>query len=278
MNVKCYVAGIANPKAHAEEGNTMPDSKCIFITGAGSGIGMATALHFSRRGWFVGLYDINESELEKAAGALETDRMCFQKLDVTDWEQVKAALEQFSLCTAGKLHVLFNCAGVMKTGPFESIPFEAHRAMTRVNAEGVLNCTYQAFPHLQSSRPAMVISMASASALYGTPDYATYSSTKFWVRGFTEALNIEWERHGIHVCDIITPFVDTPLLHGDNSGAINSLGIKLSPEDLAQVVWQAAHGRKVHWLVTPYMKFNWIVARKMPDRLARLIMKRICRY
>ncbi len=224
----------------------------------------------------MGLYDINESELEEAANGLETDRMCFQKLDVTDVEQVKLALEDFSRRTAGKMHVLFNCAGVLKTGAFESIPFEAHRAITRVNAEGVLNCTYHAFSYLQNTRPAAVINMASASALYGTPEYATYSSTKFWVRGFTEALNIEWERHGIHVCDILTPFVDTPLLHGDNSGAIKSLGIKLSPEDLAQVVWRAAHGRKVHWLVTPYFKFNWIVTRRLPDWLARIIIKHIC--
>ncbi|MFZ5868352.1 MAG: SDR family oxidoreductase [Thermodesulfobacteriota bacterium] len=256
----------------------MPDSKCIFITGAGSGIGRATALQFAKNGWFVGLYDINESELEKAANALETDRMCFRKLDVTDVEQVKAALEDFSQRTAGKMHVLFNCAGVLKTGAFESIPFEAHKMITRVNAEGVLNCTYHAFPYLRDTKSAMVISMASASALYGTPDYATYSSTKFWVRGFTEALNIEWERHDIHVCDILTPFVDTPLIHGDNSGAIKSLGVKLSPEDLAQVVWQAAHGRKVHWVVTPYFKFNWIVTRRVPDRIARMIIKRICKY
>jgi short-subunit dehydrogenase len=256
----------------------MPDSKCIFITGAGSGIGKATALQFAKNGWFVGLYDINESELEKTANELETDRICYRKLDVTDVEQVKAALKDFSQRTEGKMDVLFNCAGVLKTGAFESIPFEAHKMITRVNAEGVLNCTYHAFPYLQSTKPSMVISMASASALYGTPDYATYSSTKFWVRGFTEALNIEWERHGIHVCDILTPFVDTPLIHGDNSGAIKSLGVKLSPEDLAQVVWQAAHGRKVHWIVTPYFKFNWIVARRLPDRIARIIIKRICKY
>jgi len=256
----------------------MADSKCIFITGAGSGIGRATAHLFAKNGWFVGLYDINEPELEKAAKALETDRTCFRKLDVTDVEQVKAALEDFCQRTEGKMDVLFNCAGVLKTGAFESIPFEAHKAITRVNAEGVLNCTYHAFPYLRNTKPAMVISMASASALYGTPDYATYSSTKFWVRGFTEALNIEWERHGIHVCDILTPFVDTPLLHGDNSGAIKSLGVKLSPEDLAQVVWQAAHGRKVHWIVTPYFKFNWIVARRLPDRIAKMIIKRICGY
>jgi NAD(P)-dependent dehydrogenase (short-subunit alcohol dehydrogenase family) len=256
----------------------MPDSKCIFITGAGSGIGRATALQFAKNGWFVGLYDINEPQLEEAANALETDRMCFRKLDVTDVEQVKAALEDFSRRTEGKMDVLFNCAGVLKTGAFESIPFEAHKMMTRVNAEGVLNCTYHAFPYLRETKPAMVISMASASALYGTPDYATYSSTKFWVRGFTEALNIEWERHGIHVCDILTPFVDTPLIHGDNSGAIKSLGVKLSPEDLAQVVWQAAHGLKVHWVVTPYFKFNWIVTRRVPDRIAKMIIKRICKY
>jgi len=256
----------------------MPESKCIFITGAASGIGRATALQFAQRGWFVGLYDIDESELEKTANSLETDRMCFRKLDVTDAEQVKAALADYSERTAGKLDVLFNCAGVMKTGAFESIPFEAHKAMTRVNAEGVLNCTYHAFSYLQNARPATVISMASASALYGTPDYATYSSTKFWVRGFTEALNIEWERHGIHVCDILTPYVDTPLLKGDESSAVKSLGVKLCPKDLAQVVWQAAHGRKVHWVVTPYLKFNWVVARRLPDRLAKMIIRRICGY
>ena len=254
------------------------DRKAIFITGAASGIGRATALFFAQKGWYVGLYDINESALAELHQEIGSDSSCYRKLDVSLSEQVEQALEHFISNTGGKIHVLFNCAGVMTTGKFEAIPFTAHQSITGVNVEGVLNCTYHAFKWLKDTRGARVVSMASAAAMYGTPEYATYSASKFWVRGFTEALNIEWEPYDIQVCDILVPFVKTPLLDNDRSTAVQKMGINIEPVTVAETVWKAAHGSKVHWLISAFMKFNWIVARRVPDRLRKYIIKHICGY
>lgn len=259
-------------------GEHMSGKKAIFITGAASGIGRATAILFGRQGWYVGLYDINEAALTELSREIGETSCCWGKLDVTSSEEVLRALEDFTAHTGGKLHALFNCAGVLTTGKFEEIPLETHHTITRVNVEGVLSCTHQAFKWLKATPGAHVVSMASASAVYGTPEYATYSASKFWIRGFTEALNIEWAPYDIQVCDILVPFVQTPLLDDDRSAAVEKLGIPNTPEEVAQAVWKAVHGSKVHWLVSAFMKLNWIVTRRVPDPIGRLIMKHICGY
>lgn len=94
--------------------------------------------------------------------------------------------------------------------------------------------------------------MCSASANYGVPTNATYSATKFWVRGFTEALNIELEGEGIHVCDILPNYVDTPMMQSEQSSGdiIDNVDIKLTAEDVSSTIWQASQNRsKVHWHV-----------------------------
>ena len=71
-----------------------------------------------------------------------------------------------------------------------------------VNCKGTVNGLYAAFPYLRSTPSAVVVNLASASAIYGQAELAVYSSTKFFVRGLTEALNLEWQRHDIRVIDM----------------------------------------------------------------------------
>ena len=103
-----------------------------------------------------------------------------------------------------------------------------------------------------AARRARVISMSSASAIYGAPGLATYAATKFAVKGLTEALDIEWRCHGIVVRDILPLFVDTAMVRNFESElkAKDALGMHLAPADIARVVWRAAHWRlwpRVHW-------------------------------
>ena len=257
----------------------MLKQKTIFITGAASGIGRAAAELFVRKGWFVGLYDINLEEIDKLHKSLGGDYTCYGKLDVTSRESVREALEQFERHSGGRLDVLFNSAGLFSTGPFETIDLERQQQIARVNLTGVLNCTYLAFPLLKKSAPARVINMASGSALYGTPDMASYSATKFAVRGFSEALNIEWARHHIHVSDIIAPFVDTPMVRNvEKTHSMKLLGIRLSAEDVAQTVWKAAHGKKVHYIMTLQFKLLWFVSGLAPVWMNRVTTKLVAGY
>ena len=228
----------------------MNSKKTIFITGAASGIGKATALFFDQKGWFVGLFDINEKALARLSKQIDKNNSCYKKTDVSRYEMVKESVSFFSRCTGGRMDVLFNCAGILRMGYFEEIEHAEQINEVDVNLKGVINSIYAAFQMLKNTPDARIITMCSASAIYGTPELATYSATKFAVRGLTEALNIEFERHDIIVSDILVPYVHTPLLEQKRKAAsIEKLGIDITPEQVADTVWKAAQGKKVHWMM-----------------------------
>lgn len=224
----------------------------IFVTGAAAGIGRATAELFASRGWFVGLYDVNEAGARELRERLGADRAVAGRLDVTDPAAFGRALEEFFTAAGGRLDLLFNNAGIAAVGNFEEIPLARQHAVVDVNLKGVLSGCYAALPYLRRTPGARVVSMCSASAIYGAPGFAAYSATKFAVKGLTEALDIEWRRHGIRVMDLLPLFVDTPMVaqFENKPKSFDVLGMHLGPADIARTVWRAAHWRwwpRVHW-------------------------------
>jgi NAD(P)-dependent dehydrogenase (short-subunit alcohol dehydrogenase family) len=252
--------------------------RSIFITGAAAGIGRAAARHFAARGWFVGLFDIDSDGVHALAAELGADRALAGRLDVVDAGSWQAALENF-FQRAGRLDVLLNNAGILASGPFESIPLARQQLIVDINVKGVLNGCYLALPFLQRTPGARVINMASASAIYGQPALATYSATKFAVRGLTEALDLEWEAHGIKVMDILPLFVQTAMVKDMNARSIARLGVNLTAEDIATTIWDAAHysGRvpRVHWTVGRQTKLMYSLNGLAPDWVTRLITRTI---
>jgi NAD(P)-dependent dehydrogenase (short-subunit alcohol dehydrogenase family) len=215
--------------------------KAIFITGAGAGIGRATAELFAARGWRVGLYDRDEASVLALRQQLGEGSAIAGRLDVTDAEALRLALESFCKNSGGRLDVMFNNAGIAHVGEFESIPITKSHAIVDVNLKGVINGAYAALPHLQRTPGARMISMCSASAIYGAAQFAVYSSTKFAVRGFTEALDIEWSRYGIRVMDVSPLFVATPMVSqfaDQPPKSMSRLGLRLTAEDIAAAVWR----------------------------------------
>jgi short-subunit dehydrogenase len=150
--------------------------------------------------------------------------------------------------TGGRLDALFNCAGIMRMGPFDQTPIEGHVRTIEVNVLGVLHGIYAALDLLKATRGAHIVSMGSASGIYGVPDLATYSASKFFVRGLTEGLNIEFARHGIVVTDLMPLYVDTPMVRSQTyrAGSLETFGARLTPQGIAERVWRAVHGKKVH--------------------------------
>ena len=94
---------------------------------------------------------------------------------------------------------------------------------------------YAALPLLRSTKGAHVVTMGSASGVYGVPELATYSASKFFVRGFTEALSLELEREGIAVADVMPLWVKTPLVTEQKvrPGSLETFGAKLTAEEVA---------------------------------------------
>ena len=82
--------------------------------------------------------------------------------------------------------------------------------------------------------------MGSASSIYGQPHIAPYSATKFYVQGFSQALELEWEKDKIRVLNIMPLWAKTKLASG-NAKSIKRLGVHLTPEQVADKIWQAVH-------------------------------------
>jgi len=252
--------------------------QCVLITGAATGIGRATARLFSGRGWFVGLADIDQAGLDALAGELGSENALAMQLDVTSSDQWRNALSEFCAHT-GKLDLLVNNAGILFSGPFGEDSLSRHHGQVEVNFKGVINGCYLARSYLASTRGARIINLSSASAVYGQASLATYSATKFAVRGLTEALNIEWQADDIRVMDVMPLFVQTGMVIDMNAPSMDRMGVRLTPEDVARTIWAAARYRgsfgKVHWPVGFMARWSFRLTSLLPDRLGRYIAKRI---
>ncbi|MCH8500782.1 MAG: SDR family oxidoreductase [Aliidiomarina sp.] len=254
----------------------MSEQKSIFISGAAAGIGKATAEHFLAQGWLVGAYDIDQQGLQQLASA-HGSNLVIGDLDVTDNDAWQRALAEFASKNNQRIDVLFNNAGVLVSGPVDSLPLASQQNVLNINVNGVLAGCYLALPYLKPG--ARVINMSSASALYGQPSLAVYSASKFAVRALTEALSLEWETKGIQVMDVMPLFVQTNMVTDMNAGSIGRLGVRLTPQDVAKTVWMMAHyqGNKVHWLVGTQTKLMAFASKISPDWLLRLSNKWITR-
>jgi NADP-dependent 3-hydroxy acid dehydrogenase YdfG len=222
--------------------------KSIFITGAAHGIGRATALLFAQKTWFVGLYDIDEVGVRDLARTIGEDRTHAARLDVTDADAFAQTVRAFSTAAGGRMDALFNNAGVLHMGFFEDVTPAECKHQVDVNVLGVIYGVHAALPLLERTKNSIIVNMSSASAIYGTPELAVYSATKFAVRALTEALDLELRRKDVRVADVMPGYVATDLLHHQKRRAksMETVGIKFEAEDVANLVWQAVNGHELH--------------------------------
>lgn len=248
-------------------------NKTIFVTGAASGIGKETALLFGRRGYRVGCYDVDVEGAAKVASQLPS--ATHGRVDVTSEESWKTAVNDFVSSSGERLDVLFNCAGILRMGKFEDVAPAECRKQLDVNVMGVVLGIQTCLPLLERSRGA-IVNMSSASAIYGQPELAVYSATKFAVRALTEALDIELRAKGVRISDVMPGYVDTPMVSSQTHRAtsLDKMGVKLRPEGIAEIVWKAAHGTKLHYIPQADLQLMQRVGGLVPE-LGRAVMRRI---
>lgn len=259
--------------------NVKGNRPSVFITGAAKGIGAETASMFAKQGYHVGVTDISQKDLDALKSVLGNGHF-YRQLDVTKPDDFACALGEFAAENGGAIDVLVNNAGIAFINDYEKVSLMKHLAVTEVNIKGVQIGAYHALPYLmRSDRPSMV-NMCSLSSEYGVPSEASYSASKFWVKGFTEALNIEWERHGIHVCDVMPNFVATPMMDVAHGKIVESIGIFLQAGDVSAVILKAVKSRRnVHWEVDTWRpRLLRSVSKLLPKVLRRAAMRHVSGY
>ena len=182
--------------------------KVVLVTGAGSGIGRATAKLLAAEGATVIVTDINR------AGGLETVQQIggkarFEEQDTSREADWKRLIDDI-LAREGKLNGLVNNAGISGPFPatFETESLEQWRRMLSVNVEGVfLGCKY-GVPALRQSGGGSIVNLSSLAAFLGTPDLSAYGASKGAVRQFTKTVAIDCARKGYKVrCNSVHPGV-----------------------------------------------------------------------
>lgn len=251
----------------------------IFISGGARGIGAAVAKRFAQEGWTVGIYDVTPESPEVAAlQAQHGARVIAGVLDVTSAEGWQRALADFTGKTGKPIDVLHNNAGVLVAGDLAQLSPDEVALQINVNCLGLTLGARAASEHLSAG--GTLVNMGSASAIYGQPGIATYSASKFYVQGLTEALDLEWRRRGIRVVSINPLWAKTALAQVD-VGSTRRLGVRITPEQVAEAVWGAVHPAnrwqrtQIHYGVSLTDRLLATAGRFAPQRLARLINRLI---
>ncbi|MFT4583644.1 MAG: NAD(P)-dependent dehydrogenase (short-subunit alcohol dehydrogenase family) [Gammaproteobacteria bacterium] len=235
--------------------HSKPNQKSIFITGAASGMGLASARLFAEGGWFIGGYDVDATGLRNLANELGSSQCITRVLDVTDRDDFRLALDEFAQATDGHLDLLFNNAGIGRAGFFDEQSFDDVMAVINVNLIGVLNGIHLATPLLKATPNSLCFTTSSSSATFGMAGIAVYSATKHAVRGLTEALSVEYARFGVRVADTLPGLIDTAILPDELKQNAPSEGMfrLIQPIEVAKAVWGSYHDdpERLHWFVPP---------------------------
>jgi 3-oxoacyl-[acyl-carrier protein] reductase len=181
------------------------------ITGAGSGIGRATAVEFAREGARVVVADQRLDAATETAQQIQVQAECIQT-DVTRFEDVQAmvqrAVERF-----GKLDVLVNNAGVPQSfTPLEDTSDDLFDKIFAVNVKGVFYGCKAAVPHMKRQGGGVILNMASTAGIRPRPGLAAYNASKAAVINLTRTLALELAAHHIRVVSICPVATDTPML------------------------------------------------------------------
>ncbi|HSI68280.1 MAG TPA: 3-ketoacyl-ACP reductase [Planococcus sp. (in: firmicutes)] len=208
--------------------------KTAIITGAGKGIGRATALALANEGVNIGLIARTESDLQKVKNEIKSLRgkAVYAVADVSNLEEVEQAVSQITK-ELGAADILINNAGVGKYGKFLELEPEDWKKVIDTNLMGMYYVTRTVLPQLIEKNGGDIINISSSSGLRGTEGSSAYSASKFGVLGLTESLSQEVRKNNIRVFALTPSRVVTDMTakEGETEQTKDKF---MQPEDLAE--------------------------------------------
>lgn len=218
--------------------------KAVLVTGGSSGIGLALAHLLAGAGAHVWLLARRQERLEAALATLPSSagQHCGAlSADVSDWEQVQAAVERVSN-EVGIPDLIINSAGVTHPGYVQDIPIEIFRQMMEINYLGTVHVVKTLLPAMIDRGSGHIVNISSGAGFLGVFGYTAYGASKFAVRGFSDALRAELKPLGIRVSIVFPPDTDTPQLAYENQfkppetkALAGNAGV-LSPQQVAEEI------------------------------------------
>ncbi len=234
------------------------------ITGAGSGIGAALAAALAARGANLALADINEERLNTIADALKSNeiKVTTHTVDVADKDQITAFAEAVER-EHGAVNALFNNAGVALGGTFDRVKDDDFEWLMNINFYGVVRMTRAFMPLLKQADAAQLVNVSSIFGIVAPSGQTAYSSAKFAVRGFSNALMHELEGTSIGVTTVHPGGVNTRIAEDAKK-----------PEDMTEAELKAVKKMAKEGLVMPPPEAAEIILRGVERRLPRVLVGR----
>ena len=251
--------------------------KVVIVTGASSGIGLASARKFASLGAKVILAARSVDKLEEISNELNekfnsqssTAKVLCVKTDVTKEEDCKNLIEQ-TVKYFGKIDILINNAGISMRAVFKDMDLKVMKSLMDTNFWGTVYCTKYALPYLLESKGS-VVGVISTAGYVGLPARTAYSASKFAVRGFLETLRIEHLYDDLHVMIFAPGFTSSNIRNvaltadGSPQGETPRKEDRMmSAERVARIMARGIYRRRTHMVLTPLGKATLFANRNLP--------------
>ena len=251
--------------------------KRVFITGAGSGLGLALAQALAKDGWSLGLFDHNLAKLTVVEEELSSAgvQVLAYPGDVTHADELTVAVNTFATARDG-LDVMINNAGVSCAGSLMETSLDNWQWIVGINMMGVVHGCRAAIPHLQRNGSGLLINVASAAAFASAPGMIAYNATKAAVLSISESLCNELSASRTQVSVVMPTFFRSSILdsfRGSEEARARAEEViansGLTSADIAREIIEGASNSEIYIVLPSSARWLWRFKRWLPRTTGR---------
>lgn len=256
-------------------------NKVVWITGASSGIGEASAKAFAKEGAYVILSARRKEALNALAEHIGTTQCLVLPVDLTQADARNQAVQD-AIAWKGHLDVLLNNAGVTQRAPALDTTEAAARKIMDVNFFAPIELTRAVLPHMLQRNQGTVSVVSSVTGYVATPMRSTYAASKHAIQGYFNALEAELHDTGVNVTLILPGYIATPITHAAVTADGSPLGVAqqdtqdgMAPDACAKVIVDAIAKQKREQLVGGTEIYGVYLKRFFPKLTAKIVRRAV---